>query len=299
MVDAAESPRLCASCGHALTGDYCSNCGEQALDPGKLTLRYFVTHTLMAELLSLDGKIWRTLRLLLFRPGFLATEYALGRRRPYVSPLRVLTVAIIVYVLATQSGIGFTLEYGSVRLSVAPPPMSPERSIEATLSTIDRFGILERTFEEQFGPAAAASNEIRDRFNGMLNGFATPLSFMTVVLIAVVLYACLHRRRSLIVEHMVFSMHFYSFVLLGLLLPVIAVKLHVPIQALLAVLMLVTIWQFAYLAFATRRFYFAATRSRLLAWTASTGLAIFIGLLNSMFITAVQFAGGALAIARL
>ena len=53
------------------------------------------------ELLSLDGKIWRTLGLLRFRPVFLALEYAAGRRRLYINPLRVLIVAIVVYVLAT------------------------------------------------------------------------------------------------------------------------------------------------------------------------------------------------------
>src|SRR5688572_5000891 len=219
MTDSGGAPALCANCGNAVAGGYCSHCGEEVLDPRKLTLRYFLSHTVIHELLNVDGKIWRTLRLLLFRPGFLALEYVAGRRRPYVNPLRVLIVAIILYVLATQSGTGFTLRIGSVPLSLAPAPMSPQRSIEATLEQIDRFGVLKRMLEQRVGPAATAPDDVRDRFNATLNGFATPLSFTTVVLVALALYAGLFWRRPLLVEHMVFSMHYFSFVLLALLLP--------------------------------------------------------------------------------
>jgi hypothetical protein len=301
MTNAGEAPAFCASCGNAVAGGYCSRCGEEVLDPAKLTLRYFLTHTVVHELLSLDGKIWRTLRLLLFRPGFLALEYAAGRRRDYVNPVRVLLVAIIVYVLA-QGGSGVTLGSGGLRLSIAPAPVSPERSISGTFFQTDRFGILERMFVERFGSPESASNELRSRFNRMLNVFSTPLSFTAVFLVALTLYACFHRRRSLLVEHVVFAMHFYSFALLTLLLVMLAFRLNagrLDMTVMLAVLPLVMIWQIVYLARAIRRFYFAAARNRVAAWTVSAVAAAAVYLLNSLFITVLQFAGAAFAITRL
>ncbi len=302
MSDGVETPAVCASCGHPLAGEnYCSRCGEETLDSRKLTLRYFVTHAVLHEFLNVDGKIWRTLKFLLFRPGFLALEYAAGRRRPYVGPVRVLLVAIIAYVLATQSGIGFTLDVGPLKLNVAPAPMSPGRSIEATLQSVDRFGILEGMFTERVGPIAAATDETRARFNRMLNGFATPLSFTTVLLVALSLYAFFHRRRPLLVEQVVFSMHYYSFVLASLLFVVLFMRLRLSTSLLvsIAVLLSVMVWQFVYLVTGIRRFYFPASPRRLLAWVAATGIAVLVYLLNSLFITAIQFAGGAYAIARL
>ena len=297
-----ETPEACPSCGRRLAGEsYCSSCGEEVLDPRKLTLSYFLTNTVLHEILNVDGKIWRTLKFLLFRPGFLALEYAAGRRRPYVGPVRVLLVAIVVYVLATQSGIGFTLEVGPIKLNVAPAPISPERSIEASMQSVDRFGILEGMFTERFGPIASATDETRTRFNRALNGFATPLSFTTVLLVALSLYACFHRRRPLLVEHAVFSMHYYSFVLVSLLFVVLFMRLRLSTSFLvsIAVLLSVMAWQFVYLTTAIRRFYFRAGPRRLLAWIAATGIAVVVYLLNSLFITAIQFAGGAYAIARL
>lgn len=299
MTDVVDT--ICASCGHPLTGSYCSHCGERALDPGKLTLRYFLTHTVVQELLSFDGKIWRTLGLLLFRPGFLAFEYAAGRRRDYVNPVRVLLVAIIVYVLA-QGGTGFTVGSGDFMLNIAPAPVSPERSIGGTFFQTDRFGILERMFVERFGSPENASNELRNRFNRVLNIFSTPLSFTAVFLVALALYACFHRRRPLLVEHVVFAMHYYSFALLTLLLVVLASRLNVgrlSMTVMLAVLPVMIIWQLVYIARAIRRFYFAAPRSRVTAWTVSAVAAPVVYLLNSLFITMLQFAGAAFAITRL
>jgi hypothetical protein len=96
-------------------------------------------------------------------------------------------------------------------------------------------------------------------------------------------------------------MHYYSFVLLSLLLVVLVIRLDLTGSAAgtIAVLLLVNVWQFVYLAIAIRRFYFAVGPRRLLAWVASAGIAVLVYLLNSLYITAVQFAGGAFAIARL
>ena len=295
----------CASCGELLVGVYCSRCGEERLDSGKLTVWYFVTRTLPAEIFDLDGKVWRTLRLLLLRPGALALEYASGRRRRYIKPLRVLLTAIVVYVLSTPSGLNFTVGLGKgfedLRLSVVPVPVPKTRSLDGSLAQIDRVGILERMYVAKLGPPEAATDAVRDRFNDTLNGLGTALSFTTVLLLASALYACFNRRRPLFVEHAVFSMHFYSFVLLTspLLLLAIPVSRAAQSFALFGLIMLaVMLWQFGYLAAGIRRFYLPNT-GRLSAWLAAGVLAVALYALNSFFMTAVQLAAGAIAIWRL
>lgn len=83
----------CANCGTPLAGSYCSGCGQKAT-PLAPTLGYFV-HELTHELLHVDGKIFRSLRLLLTRPGFLTREIFAGRRASYVSPIRLYLIASI------------------------------------------------------------------------------------------------------------------------------------------------------------------------------------------------------------
>src|SRR5262245_30293653 len=100
----AVTEQRCASCDAPLSGPYCAQCGERTLGPEALTLHHFLVNTVVQELLSIDGALWRTLRLLFLRPGRLSLEYVAGRRRAYLNPFRLLLVAIVVYLLMTSSG---------------------------------------------------------------------------------------------------------------------------------------------------------------------------------------------------
>jgi hypothetical protein len=89
-------------------------------------------------------------------------------------------------------------------------------------------------------------------------------------------------------------MHVVSFVLLSSVTLVIAHRLR-PWLNLILVIGLVALWQFAYVCVAIRRVYLATGvwGARLLALTA----AILIYVLNAAFMTAVQLAGAAIALA--
>ncbi len=77
----------CPNCGATLHGRYCADCGQ--LDqPLRMPVHRFVTHS-FTEFFGLDGRVWQTLRLLLFSPGALTIAYFQGRRRRYLRPLRV------------------------------------------------------------------------------------------------------------------------------------------------------------------------------------------------------------------
>jgi hypothetical protein len=49
--------------------------------------RFLLTHV-VHEVFDLDGKLARTLQVVLTQPGRLAADYVAGRRKPFVSPLR-------------------------------------------------------------------------------------------------------------------------------------------------------------------------------------------------------------------
>jgi hypothetical protein len=52
---------------------------------------------MLAELLDFDGRMLRSMRLLLTRPGFLSHEYISGRRVAYTSPIRIYLVISLVF----------------------------------------------------------------------------------------------------------------------------------------------------------------------------------------------------------
>lgn len=82
--EAAESAPTCLNCKTALVGDYCHVCGQT----GRVhrTLGAF-WHDIAHSVLHFDGKIWRTLPMLAWRPGDLTRRYIEGERSRFVSPM--------------------------------------------------------------------------------------------------------------------------------------------------------------------------------------------------------------------
>ncbi|HUS20288.1 MAG TPA: DUF3667 domain-containing protein, partial [Terriglobales bacterium] len=81
----------CANCGHAPTGVHCPACGEEQPAHHDLSLRHFF-HEAVHEFVHLDSRLFRTLKALLFQPGFLTQEYFAGRKARYFRPLRLYLV---------------------------------------------------------------------------------------------------------------------------------------------------------------------------------------------------------------
>ncbi len=74
----------CSNCGASVSGAYCSACGQKA--HVHRTLRA-IGHDLMHGVLHLDGKLFKTLPLLAFKPGKLTRRYIEGERAKFVSPM--------------------------------------------------------------------------------------------------------------------------------------------------------------------------------------------------------------------
>ncbi len=89
----------CLNCQADLVGRYCHRCGQENLEP-KETVWHLVQH-FFNDITHFDGKFFETVRYLLRRPGFLSTEYMLGRRASYLNPIRmyVFTSAIFFIIL--------------------------------------------------------------------------------------------------------------------------------------------------------------------------------------------------------
>lgn len=86
-------PGHCRNCQAALLGPYCAACGQRALE-WPPTVRDAI-HEAAGEVVNVDGKVFRTLRLLATRPGVLTREMFDGRYASYVRPLRLYLVTSI------------------------------------------------------------------------------------------------------------------------------------------------------------------------------------------------------------
>jgi hypothetical protein len=98
----------CLNCGTPLVGSHCHLCGQRA--HVHRTISAFV-HDLLHGVLHFEGKTWRTLPLLAWRPGKLTREYIDGRRASYVSPIA-LFLFVVFLTFAGFHALGSTIDFG-------------------------------------------------------------------------------------------------------------------------------------------------------------------------------------------
>lgn len=83
---------------------FCPECGQETQVRAP-TIGEFIQQ-FGGAFLSTEGALWRTLKLLLFKPGELTVQYLAGRRKHYVLPLRLyLTISLIVLLALRWSAI--------------------------------------------------------------------------------------------------------------------------------------------------------------------------------------------------
>jgi hypothetical protein len=303
-------PAECADCGAPLSGPFCSQCGEHVIDRHSLTLWHFINHNLLHEFSHVDGKIFRTFRYLLFRPGFLSAEYFAGHRRRYINPVRLLLTCLVVFaLLPNPDTMTMNIYKVPLRLNLLPPGTPSSHNISDTLNKLDVLGILEQMKEEKGRHKDLEAESSVEKFNHELKTYGTALSFCNVILLAAFLALLYYKRRPLFVEHLVFSLHIAAFVILFSTLPrplfsVIIKLTHGKATIVgggILAISLVTL-EITYLYKALLRFYRSDVADTMRWWSAPAWitrlavLAIFIA--NSFFITFTYAAGAAIALWR-
>ncbi|MYM69863.1 DUF3667 domain-containing protein [Pseudoduganella sp. FT55W] len=99
----AATPDNCANCETPLSGHFCSNCGQEAVLHAASTREFL--HEFVGHYVALEGKLWGSLKRLIFQPGELTNEYIRGRRVRYVQPLRMyLTFSVLFFALLKLTG---------------------------------------------------------------------------------------------------------------------------------------------------------------------------------------------------
>jgi hypothetical protein len=82
---------MCLNCGTALTGPHCHHCGQAGHVHRSLGA---IGHEIVHGVFHFEGKFWRTLPLLAWRPGDLTRRYVAGERARFVSPMAIFLFSI-------------------------------------------------------------------------------------------------------------------------------------------------------------------------------------------------------------
>ena len=249
----AESPlpTACLNCGEPF-GErrrrFCPECGQET------TVRAPTVGEFLRQFggayFATEGALWRSLKLLLLKPGALTLQYLAGRRKHYVLPLRLyLTISLFVLLLVRVVG------SGEVTVKVGDPAEIARENSHITVNVgAGRAGIRDGVFFCDNLPAWVCRRiqrridvdpkkvldeveSLKDRFLGHLGG----AMFVLLPGFALWLKLAYLNRRLRYTEHLVFALHVHAFWFLALMFtlpglgPLTALALlTVPVYTLMA-----------------------------------------------------------------
>ena len=128
--DGHGDPGLCLNCGTALAGAFCHRCGQSGHVHRTIGA---IGHEILHGVFNFEGKLWRTLPMLVWRPGELTRRYIAGERARFVSPMALFLFSVFaMFAVFSLAGIAPPTDLPSasssvVQLSDARDAMMRER----------------------------------------------------------------------------------------------------------------------------------------------------------------------------
>ncbi len=188
------APVACSNCGSAPVRVYCAECGERQPTRHDFTTTALVREA-AGEFVSVDGRLWRSVVALLSKPGFLTQEYFSGRRTRYMRPFSLFVLLNVAFFFIQPYTGMFHYTYAQY--------VDTDGFRDKAASKRRALGQTEQTFARRFDLA------LGDQKKSILL-----VAIPAFALVLTLLYA---RSGRSFVEHLVFAVHSYAFMVFYLL----------------------------------------------------------------------------------
>ena len=188
-MDSAAAPPIetCPNCSTSLLGSHCHECGQKKIDANEYSLTRFIGRAFNDFTDLESNKVFRTLSAMILRPGLLAAEYLAGRRGSYLGPLKLYLTFSALYFLFAWTVLSDVRGGSAQRIAQHPATvrMAKQRGLDAN----------------------AFAGKIQEK----AEKYASGLRIFSVLISGTFLAALYFRMKKYYVEHLVFSLYYYSF----------------------------------------------------------------------------------------
>jgi len=211
--------QLCPNCSILIDGRYCASCGQKCFESSDRRFGHLLSE-FAHGLTDLDGRVWRSLLALLFRPGLLSLDYNEGRRARWLSPVTLFLAVNVVYFISPLHG-DYAMQFSrqvTPRIAIAAAEPGTDTSMYA------RNGQVHSTLTESWVDKEAAKldpdhhgdgyRKLRERYDARADDVSKALVILHLPFVALALALLYADRRYYYAEHFVVTLHYFAFSLL-------------------------------------------------------------------------------------
>jgi hypothetical protein len=236
----------CLNCGQEVLGRYCGNCGQENIE-SRMSFLGLVTH-FFEDLTHYEGKFWKTIKHLFFKPGALTLSFLEGKRNSSLPPVRLyIFVSFLTFFLAhilpthnryhenknftkeqlqhidsmryeSSHNFHYSSTYGLVLSSEYKSRAhldSARAALTGSENEISFMGYL--THIKAIELRSHMPDELWQMFLVTLGNNVPKTLFFYLPLFALVI-GFFHRKQHVYFDHAIFTLHYFSFLLLTICL---------------------------------------------------------------------------------
>jgi uncharacterized protein DUF3667 len=192
----------CAHCGASISKNYCAQCGEQHFEENQLSYKN-LANQLFVSLTDLDGKVFQSFRLLLFKPGQLLNDYCSGLRKYRLNPFQLFLLANILYF--------FALSF--LQQNTFNTPLD----VHMNAANFFHREVAAQWVNQYLLESGLELEEYRRAFNLEIDLQSKTLVILLIPIFAVMIALVFNRQKFIGIRSLVLSTHFFAYVLVFLL----------------------------------------------------------------------------------
>ena len=176
---------------------YCSRCGEKRRESTDWKLSE-ISGEVISEITDLEhSKLWRTLRLLLSKPGQLTAEYWHGRRKPSLGPVKLYLICFALSLVL------YSIHQASAVYDVR------------TLAKSQPGGNFVRLLETRAAQRGLSAEQFATELNSRWQSYISMSQLAYPFFVALALKLLFVRRPFYLTQHIVFALHVLAFAFLS------------------------------------------------------------------------------------
>lgn len=227
----------CLNCGQTVPERFCSFCGQENTEP-RQSFAHLAGH-FFEDLTHYEGKFWSTIKYLLFKPGYLTQQYLAGKRTSYVMPVRLyIFISFVTFLLPnflpdfsktkkinvnqevkTNTGDEFYFSFDGLDFDIYVPhlyaSMEALEKAELAKPADQRLSGFNYWLQKKYIQLSKYSpQELGKKFRKAFSSNIPKTLFLFMPLFALVLWIFSDRKKYWYFDQGIFTLHYFSFVLL-------------------------------------------------------------------------------------
>ncbi|MEL7296386.1 MAG: DUF3667 domain-containing protein [Pseudomonadota bacterium] len=187
---------ICSNCEHELRAEdhYCPNCGQGVVEGRDRSFAYLMRETL-AEVSSVDSRLWRSIKGLMLSPGSLSLAFREGRRRQFLTPIGLFLLANLLYF-------------------IAPPATDLQLSLYDQYHQQQYRGLITGWVDDYMASSGLSFEAVASAYELRIAEVAKLMVIFHVPFLALVSMLLFTDRKLFYADHFVMALHYFAFIMI-------------------------------------------------------------------------------------